>query len=259
MVRAAFGLQYLIPQLQSVSVRESHSRFSKKSSLKTVVESPNEDVHDNSLQRLSVYIQLPRGDPATSADQSIKTAGRTKLSYERTVVILDSRLKATATAPLIAGEEPWRQLVDYIDEPSSRSGCLALAAVGLVFEAVAARWVHYILCMHNYIASLEERVYEDPADDSRTSALWSVSKQLLQAERLLKFQILLLENIQNDFGGLSQEGVLPRSDWLRPNLDEYRRLSSEVEETLTKPTAHMVDLYPRCSPVPAAQHEFVED
>lgn len=256
-VRAAFGLQYLVPQLQSVSVLESHRRFSKKSRLKAVVETLD-DVHDSSLQRLSVYIQLPR-DPATSgdttessseaynsairsmADKGKQKAGRTKLARERTVVILDSRLKAIATAPLIAGEEPWQQLLEDLDEQSSQSGGLALAVVGLAFEAVAARWVHYILCMHNYIASLEERVYENPADDSRTSALWSVSKQLLQAERLLKFHILLLENIQNDFGGLLQaESAL--ADWLRPNLDEFRRLSSEVEETLKKPTAHMVDL-----------------
>lgn len=257
MVRAAFGLQYLIPQLQNVSVLESHSRFSKKSRLKAVVQNANDDVHDNSLQRLSVYIQLPR-DPTTPvssaessseaynsairslADRGKKQAGSATLACDKTVVILDSRLKAIATAPLIAGEEPWQQLLEYL-EPSSQSECLALAVVGLAFEAVAARWVHYILCMHNYIASVEERVYEDPADDSRTGALWSVSKQLLQAERLLKFHILLLENIQNDFGGLSQGETSP-ADWLRPNLDEFKRLSSEVEETLKKPTAHMVDL-----------------
>ncbi|KAL9051054.1 MAG: hypothetical protein Q9206_004849 [Seirophora lacunosa] len=222
-----------------------------------MVQNANDDVHDNSLQRLSVYIQLPR-DPTTPvssaessseaynsairslADRGKKQAGSATLACDKTVVILDSRLKAIATAPLIAGEEPWQQLLEYL-EPSSQSECLALAVVGLAFEAVAARWVHYILCMHNYIASVEERVYEDPADDSRTGALWSVSKQLLQAERLLKFHILLLENIQNDFGGLSQGETSP-ADWLRPNLDEFKRLSSEVEETLKKPTAHMVDL-----------------
>ncbi|CAL8579465.1 hypothetical protein XPA_005209 [Xanthoria parietina] len=256
--RAAFGLQYLVPQLQSVSILESIGRFSKKSRLKAVVESSNEDVHDNSLQRLSVYLQLPRDpDPEEDStessseaynsairsmtDQGKQKAGKTKLARERTVVILDSRLKAIATAPLIAGEEPWQQLLEDLDGHDSQSGRLALAVVGLAFEAVAARWCHYILCMHNYIASLEERVYENPADDSRTSALWSVSKQLLQAERLLKFHILLLENIQNDFGGLLQAVPLP-PDWLRLNLDEFKRLSSEVEETLKKPTAHMVDL-----------------
>ena len=259
-VRAAFGLQYLVPQLRSVSVLESHSRFSKKSRLKAVVDSSNEEVHDNSLQRLSVYIQLPRNrdyymeSPSEAYNLAIRSmteqgkrkAAMTKLACERTVVILDSRLKAIATAPLIAGQEPWQQLLEDLpsecpDEHSDFNGRLALAVVGLAFEAVAARWVHYILCMHKYIASLEEDVYENPAADSRTSALWSVSKQLLQAERLLKFHILLLENIQNDFRSLLQTDSLS-ADWLRPNLDEFRRLSSEVEETLQKPTAHMVDL-----------------
>ena len=257
LVRAAFGLQYLVPQLQSVSVLESHSRFSK-SKLKAVVENSNEDVHDNSLQRLSVYIQLPRdlatsggtsGSPPEvrdlssqlSSDREKEKFATTTPARGSTVLIMDSRLKAIATTPLIAGEESWRQLLEDLDDQDARSGRLAFAVVGLAFEAVAARWVHYILCMHNYIASLEESVYEKPADDSRTNAVWSVSKQLLQAERLLKFQILLLENIQNDFGSLLQaEAILV--DWLRSNLDEFERLSSEVEETLKKPTAQMVDL-----------------
>ncbi|KAL8650631.1 MAG: hypothetical protein Q9210_003717 [Variospora velana] len=199
MVRAVFGLQSLIPQLQHVSVLEGHSRFSKKARLKSVVEDANDD-----LGRL-------RQEKGWEGDTRVR----------KTVVILDSRLRAITTSPLMAGEEPWQQLLEYLDDPSSQSGCLALAVVGLAFEAVGARWVHYILCMHNYIASVEERVYENPADDSRTGALWSVSKQLLQAERLLKFHILLLENTQNDFGGLTQGETLP-AEWLRLNLNKFK-------------------------------------
>ncbi|KAL8700032.1 MAG: hypothetical protein Q9224_001154 [Gallowayella concinna] len=258
-IRAAFGLEYLVPQLHSVSIVESHTRFSKEPKLKAWVESP-EDVHDNSLQRLSVYIQLAKvqsASPSTTgpptgidqlvrgntADHGIVGAQKAKLACESTVIVLDSHHKAIATAPLIAGEEPWQQLLDFLDGPPQDQSPyrLALAVVELTFESVAARWSHYILSMHNYIASVEERVYENPADDTRTNALWSVSKQLLQAERLLKFHILLLENIQNDFKGLEQEDDIP-TDWLQPNLSEFRRLSSEVEETLKKPTAHMVDL-----------------
>lgn len=258
-VRAAFGLEYLVPQLHSVSVLEGHTKFSKTPRLKAMVESSG-DVHDNSLQRLSVYIQLPRAQPASpnttapptglfdkyvigsTINQDIIRAQKAKLACESTVIILDSHHKAIATAPLIAGEEPWQQLLDSLDGPHHRNPHrLALAVVELTFESVAARWSHYILSMHNYIASLEERVYENPADDTRTNALWSVSKQLLQAERLLKFHVLLLENIQNDFKGLEQEDDVP-TEWLQPNLTEFKRLSSEVEETLKKPTAQMVDL-----------------
>ena len=253
-VRAAFGLEYLVPQLHSVSVLEGHSRFSKIPRLKAMVES-SDDVHDHSLQRLSIYIQLPRvraiSSPPAGADrfvqatvtsQGIIRAQKARLACESTVIVLDSHQKALATAPLIAGVEPWQELLDSLEESHHQSPYrLALSVVELAFESVAARWSHYILSMHNYLASLEEHVYENPADDTRTGALWSVSKQLLQAERLLRFHILLLENIQNDFKGLEQEDAMPL-DWLQPNLTEFRRLSSEVEETLKKPTVHMVDL-----------------
>lgn len=94
--------------------------------------------------------------------------------------------------------------------------------------------------MHNYIAALEEEIYEQPANDLRADALWRISKQLLQAERLIKFHVLLLQNVGNDLNSLPENTMGP--DWLVLNLTEYKRLSSEVEETLKKPVAHMVDL-----------------
>ena len=72
------------------------------------------------------------------------------------------------------------------------------------------------------------------------SALWSISKQLLQAERLMKFHVLLLENIQRDLADFTNNATRP--DWLEENLTDFKRLSSEVEEMLKKPVANMVDL-----------------
>ncbi|KAL8921747.1 MAG: hypothetical protein Q9172_003865 [Xanthocarpia lactea] len=162
----------------------------------------------------------------------------------------DHRYKLIRLDPLLMSSQThictgMEMLVHPVFEPFGSIYCcpyrLALSVVELAFESGVARWSHYILSMHNYLASLEEHVYENPADDTRTGALWSVSKQLLQAERLLRLHILLLENIQNDFKGLEQEDAMPL-DWLQPNLTEFRRLSSEFEETLKKPTVHMVDL-----------------
>lgn len=98
----------------------------------------------------------------------------------------------------------------------------------------------YILSMHNYIVGLEEIMYNQPADDGRAHALWSIPKQLLQAERLDKFHVLLLEDVQRHLTNLT--GNTMRPDWLGQNLGDFKRLSGEVEETLKQPVAQLVDL-----------------
>lgn len=118
---------------------------------------------------------------------------------------------------------------------------VVIAAIRLIFDAVAGKWSDYILAMHNYIATLEEHVYSQPANDEYSPLLWSVSKRLLQAERLLKFHVLLLENVQNELLDITGAGTMD-PEWLRQSLKEFTRLSSEVEESLRRPVTYMVDL-----------------
>lgn len=229
---------------------EERKRLFRKPKVIKVRHDP-EEVHENSLQRLSVYIQLKRPGAKVS-----NTNGH--FACENTIIIFDSSHRANAKDALINGKEPWRQVLDALeglkgsdattDVNSISSSLLAMGALKLTLEAVASKWSVYILHMHLYIASLEEQIYSQPADDSRATGIWSVSKQLLQAERLLKFHILLLENIQDDFVGLTIPDALA-PDWLRQNIIEFTRLSSEVEETLKKPIAHMVDLVSLFSPI----------
>ena len=127
-------------------------------------------------------------------------------------------------------------------EDPLRGNPAMISAIRLIFDAVIAKWSDYILAMHNYIATLEERIYSQPANDEYSPLLWSVSKRLLHAERLLKFHILLLENVQNELFEITGPGTM-EIGWLP--VKEFGRLSSEVEESLRKPVAHMVDLV-RC-------------
>ncbi|KAL9610082.1 MAG: hypothetical protein Q9167_005190 [Letrouitia subvulpina] len=259
-LRAAFGLEYLVPHLKPVSVIAGHARLLRKRKAR-VVSQESDDDHDDCLQRLTVYIQLSqngRNNPAgaESSKESFKIQqqdpSNLKMASESTVVILDSSNKALVADPLIGGEEPWHQLLDGTDHAHPLGDRqLAAATIELTFEAIASRWSQYILYVHDYMASLEEQIYGQPADDSRANELWSISKQLLQAERLLKFHILLLENVQNDLKGSGGIDHMPDS-WLRTNLDEFKRLNSEVEETLKKPMAQMIDLVSR----PSIIHRF---
>ena len=188
------------------------------------------------LQRLSVFIQFNKADaPSFQPGSAVKD--RLPFTLENSVIMFDCMYKGVPTGELISGRGSWQQLHDDL-EPTENS--TLAATIHLIFDTIAGKWSDFILSMHTYIVAFEEIIYDQPADDRRAPALWRVSKQLLQAERLIKFHILLLEVVQRDLTDIT--GNAKGTDWLGQNLSDFKRLSSEVEETLKKPVAHMVDL-----------------
>ena len=193
-------------------------------------------VPDYGLQRLSIYIQLNKAeDFSIQLGQLLKD--RLPFTLDSSVIVCDSMYKGVPAGELMSGEVAWQHLYDDLEVADTS---ILSAVIQLIFDTIAGKWSAYVLSMHNHIAALEEIIYDQPADDSRAPALWSISKQLLQAERLMKFHVLLMENVQRDLKNLT--GSTKHPDWLGQNLTEFSRLSSEVEEMLKKPSANMVDL-----------------
>lgn len=230
----AFGLEYLVPQplaSYSTSENEGNSKASGIKSSKMVQTLP-----DYGLQRLSVYVQLNKAEDL-SVQLSECPKDRLPCTLDNSVIVCDSMYKGVPTGELISGRGAWQHLYDDLEVADTS---ILSAVIQLIFDTIAGKWSDYVLSMHNYIAALEEIIYDQPADDSRAPVLWSISKQLLQAERLMKFHVLLMENVQRDLTNLT--GNTKHPDWLGQNLTEFSRLSSEVEEMLKKPVANMVDL-----------------
>ena len=245
MVRIAFGMEYMIPQSSIVAALETLEKSQHRTpSLLTTSSEEGTSQSNNNYQRLSVYMQLKRArneDQPSSVGNSKGKSASPALSQQDTFIVFDSIKKQAMTDELISGSEPWRQLTD---EMPSNSHDLAVAAIHLLFDAIAGKWSDYILGMHGFISALAEDIYDQPANDEPTFALWRVSKQLLQAERLLKSHVQLVEAIQVELNVFTGSDP-PQPDWLHEDLEEFRRLSDEVEKTLQKPIAHMLDLVNR--------------
>ena len=233
-VRTAFGLEYLVPQplaSYSTSENEGNSKASGIKSSKMIQTMP-----EYGLQRLSVYIQLNKAEDL-AVQLGLLPKDRPSFTLDNSVIVCDSMYKGVPTGELISGSGAWQHLYD--DHEVADTSNLS-AVIQLIFDSIAGKWSAYVLSMNNHIAALEEIIYDQPADDSRAPVLWSISKQLLQAERLMKFHVLLMENVQRDLTNLT--GNTKHPDWLGQNLTEFSRLSSEIEEMLKKPVANMVDL-----------------
>jgi len=158
------------------------------------------------------------------------------------MIVFDSINHRAKTDELVSSYKPWQDLATESSiSTTTDSKTLAVAAMQLLFDAIAGKWSEYILRMHGFVSALAEDIYDEPANDEPSSMLWSVSKELLQAERLLKAHIRLLETIQSELTNTTGSDAL-KADWLPQDLEEFRRLGGEVEETLQKPIAHMLDL-----------------
>ena len=230
-VRTAFGLEYLVPQPLAPFISNVEGESGLNGSMRGL-----QNVPDCGLHRLSVYIQLNK-----ARDQSVRLGStqedRLGFTLDNSIIICDSMYKGVSTAELVSGRGAWQYLCDdleIVDTP------ILSATIQLIFDTVAGKWSFYVRSMHKHIAALEAMIYDQPADDTRAPMLWSISKQLLQADRLMKFHVLLLENVQRDLADFTDNAMRP--DWLEENLTDFKRLSSEVEEMLKKPVANMVDL-----------------
>ena len=223
MIQTAFGMEYMIPQSILVA-NPGTQEDSQNQTPSFLTTSPEEDrlQSNNNYQRLSVYIQL-KGDEhmyqQLPVSKSKRRGWNPVMTKQDTCIVFDSMNKQAMTDELISGGEPWRELTDQTLVGSTPgSNDLAVAAIHLLFDAIAGKWSDYILRMHGFISALAEDIYDQPENDEPTSALWRVSKQLLQAERLLKSHVQLAETVQVELMIFTRHKKL---DWLHQDLEEF--------------------------------------
>ncbi len=246
MVRTAFGMEYIIPLPTIAAIKEARedpSQWTPRLSADGIEDSRSR-LGDN-YQRLSVFLQLANrrdGSQNSSTAGSRTQADSEKLLTQNTIIVFDSINHTGMTDELISGYEGWQDLATESSiSPTADSNSLAVLTLRLLFDAIANKWSEYIFRMDGFVSALAEDIYSEPANDEPSSALWSISKQLLQAESLLKSHIRLLERLQSEMANATRPNALS-ADWLRQELDDFKRLGGEVEETLQKPIAHMLDL-----------------
>ena len=234
-IRTAFGIEYLVayqptsePSRPSIATSAVHN-IKDRNLL-------SENLPTSCLQKIAVFIQVNnrQGKELFFVDSYRK-------SLENYLMIFDKTHERVTTKDLIPSPDTWKNLLEDFDLVNQPSGnAIAFAIVQIIFEAVARKWSDFILCIDNYIAVLEERTYSQPANDQWSSALWSITKQISEAERLIKFHLLLMEDIQSSLVFLVEKPFGP--DWLSQNILEFKRLSNEIDESLKKPVANMIDL-----------------
>jgi len=106
-----------------------------------------------------------------------------------------------------------------------------------IFKSVTKSWEKLLDITNNHVSILEDKIYEEPADESRAPELWTNSSWWLKVERLVSIHSNLVREMQLHLHEMSDQGLV--DNWLTASTGDMERISNLVQEDLVKPTASL--------------------
>lgn len=146
-------------------------------------------------------------------------------------------------------ESRWRRLPFYLvyegSHDVSNDGRMALQCMKMVladiWKSAAESWEGFLDIANTHVSILEDKIYEEPADESRAPELWTNSSWWLKMERLMFTHVDVIRECQANLREMADDPTV--SDvWLEATPGDFERLSNRVQEDLVKPTANLADL-----------------
>lgn len=187
--------------------------------------------YDAFVQRVSCYIQHKQVAPEVPDGSDIKSpyhegengdATRREpkndkkgyiprlhtLDNGNAIIIFDNSHSGSIDDSLIAArqawESRWRRLPFYLAfesrDPIDNDEQLAVqcskAILDDVFKAVAASWDDFLELAMHHVSILEDKIYEQPADETRAPELWHNSNIWLKVEKLMYVHIDVVNDMK---------------------------------------------------------------
>jgi len=282
--RTAFGLDYLkvYPTAPSDRRRQRSVFGDKPIDAKMMHLNAYEDSHsphgyDVSVQRVSVYVQRTLGPPGrVSPDIEVRNPYAKRrangshpgketqddrvdldtLDNTNTVIIFETSasmmLEDCLVQPRQDFEKRWRRLSFYLKkEEALNDARLAAQCTNLVlsdvFHGLAVVWEEFLSAASDHVNILEDKIYENPADESRAPELWMNQAAWLKVDKVMWIHQDLIKQMQSQMKALAEVDIdedrpIAPPDWLSSMPTEYDKLGHSVQEDLVQPTANLSDL-----------------
>jgi hypothetical protein len=156
----------------------------------------------------------------------------------------------------------WRRLPFYLafehedlsDDDLMSMECMKMI-LGDVWKSVAEAWENFLDVCNNHVSILEDKIYEEPADETRAPELWTNSSMWLKVERLVWIHIAVLKEMQGHLRDLTGDLAI-EDNWLESSTGDFERLSNLVQEDLVKPTANLADLMYKSVEIRDSRHSL---
>lgn len=236
--------------------------------------------YDVSVQRVSVYVQRNLGPPGrVSPDDEVKnpykkhgpnghfgprskfeddeTLDLESLDNTNTVIVFETsasmELEDCLVQPRNEFERRWRRLSFYLRKDEALNDArLAAQCVNLilsdVFHGLAVIWDEFLTVATDHINMLEEKIYENPADESRAPELWTNQAHWLKVDKVMWIHQDLIKELQGHMRELAEaeeeddEQPVPPPEWLASTPAEFEKIGHTIQEDLVQPTANLSDL-----------------
>ncbi|SMR56379.1 unnamed protein product [Zymoseptoria tritici ST99CH_3D1] len=231
--------------------------------------------YDISIQRVSVYVQRDLGEAShASPDVAVKNpyakpdAGITghvsgkndgvvdldTLDNSNTVIVFEisasSNLNDCLSQPRNDYEKRWRRLSFYPrKEDVLNDSRLAAQCTDLIlrdiFNGLGVVWNHYLVVATDHVSILEDKIYENPADESRAPELWLNQANWLKAEKVMWIHCDLINEMQvhmRELAAKDHDDFAFEIDWLANTPGDYERMVRALSDDLIAPTNSLSDL-----------------
>ena len=185
-----------------------------------------------------------------------------KLDNSNAIIIFENSQSSSIADTLIAArgtwEARWRRLPFYLayeggDISNDSEMALECSKIVLqdIWKAVSENWESLLDACDSHISILEDRIYEQPADESRAPELWTNSSMWLKVERLVAVHVAIVREMQTNLREMSGD-----DGWLEATPDDMEKVTSLVQDDLVKPTDSLSDLMYKSVEIRDSRHSL---
>ncbi|KAF2640054.1 hypothetical protein P280DRAFT_452458 [Massarina eburnea CBS 473.64] len=182
-----------------------------------------------------------------------------------TIILIEKSQSGSVEDTLVGArqelEQRWRRLTFYLPIKNTESDAnVAMQCTDFIlrdiFKALAFTWEKYINICETHTGILEDKIYENPADESRAPELWINSSLWLKIERLMYLHSDICKEMRNHLRDLI--GVDPTEDqpWLNQSAEELDKMVTQFQEGVIKPTSSLSDLMYKSVGIRDARHSL---
>ncbi|GME32988.1 putative mg2+ transporter family protein [Neofusicoccum parvum] len=172
-----------------------------------------------------------------------------ELDNGNTIIVFENAQSSSPEDTLIQArhetEARWRRLPFYVrKEQKATDEQLAVECMDLVlkdiFKAITVAWDRFLRACETHVGILEDKIYENPADESRAPELWINSSLWLKVEKLVYLHLDLAKDVRNMMAEVT--GDDGPDEWISQSAEEFDKLANSVNEDLIKPTGNLSDM-----------------
>ncbi|KAL5430904.1 hypothetical protein PMIN05_009883 [Paraphaeosphaeria minitans] len=287
--RTSFGCDYLKHYPANHVVESDYVKSTKMMALNHYDEyglpAHTYDVH---VQRLSVYVQLSYDEPGGDVHPDISNPydeeeyqyhENLKRQYNaddhvpklktldngNTIILFEHSQTGSVDDTLVRARQEielrWRRLTFYMPKSDTEDdGLMVPKCIDLIlrdiFRALAQNWEKYSNICEVHTGILEDKIYENPADETRAPELWTNASLWLKVERLMYLHIDLVKETRAHLHELDNSDPSEDGPWLESSAEEMEKLTTLFQEGVVKPTDNLSDLMYKSVGIRDARHSL---